>query len=89
MHQPPFLSWILQHDTTVRPCSTTPCLKCYLRQLALEYWGPNANIPVAQNTSIQGIVTLSWLSSFYQQGQQEDANLFYDWITNTLREDLE
>ena len=86
MHQAPFLSWIRQHNLTAAACVATPCLQCYLKQLAQDYWSSNGNTPVQQDPNVRGIAQSSYLSWIFQQNQQDDANLFYNWVVDTLRE---
>lgn len=87
MHQPPFLNWILQHNVLL--CTAVPCLKCHLKRLVQQYWGLDSNAPIPNNYVLKGIAHMSHQSQLFEAGQQEDAMLFYNWITNTLNDNPE
>lgn len=53
------------------------------------YWGLDSNAPIPNNYVLKGIAHMSHQSQLFEAGQQEDAMLFYNWITNTLNDNPE
>lgn len=86
MHQPPFLRWIMTHDTKDTICEDTDCVKCYMKQLAEEYWGPQdpTDNPVRSKDDPASIANVSFNSGLFMDGGQEDAVLFYSWLLDQL-----
>lgn len=87
MHQPPFMNWVMHHNPTVAPCNADRYLKCHLRALTRMYWGSGnpTNTPIAQQGCVQDIADLSYNSMQFVQGEQEDANIFFNWVIDSLR----
>jgi len=88
MHAPPFLRWIGTHHTVANPCEVEDCLKCYIKQLADDYWGetdPTDN-PVSSEDDPGSIANMSVSHGFFESGEQDDAVLFYTWLLDQLYE---
>ncbi|KAH7411644.1 hypothetical protein DE146DRAFT_245373 [Phaeosphaeria sp. MPI-PUGE-AT-0046c] len=86
LHQPPFMRWILMHNSTNLPCKINPCIACYLKQLVAQYWdGSNPANPVDYNhNDPQSIDNTACNSGLFGNGEQEDAGLFYMWLLDEL-----
>ncbi|KAF2633453.1 hypothetical protein BU25DRAFT_416664 [Macroventuria anomochaeta] len=67
----------------------TQCLKCHLKRLVQQILGTQRHVPIPHNNILKGIAHMSHQSPFFELGQQELANPFYDSITDTLRENLD
>ncbi|KAJ4347859.1 uncharacterized protein N0V89_009229 [Didymosphaeria variabile] len=80
MHTPIFLNWIRTH-TRDGTCAEN-CLKCNIKGLVEDYWGP---LPPAQpigetNDYLVGIKTAAWDTSLFLEAFQDDANNFYEFF---------
>ena len=89
LHQPPFLRFIWQHDCDV--CPDEDCLKCFVKQLVEEYWGPNHTRRAIRSDDDPGsIASVSYMDTDggrFVEFAQEDAHDFYMWIIEALSRD--
>ncbi|CAO2648438.1 Nn.00g077050.m01.CDS01 [Neocucurbitaria sp. VM-36] len=86
LHQPPFLQFIWKHDCGV--CRDEDCLKCFVKQLVEEYWGPNpTHQAIRSDDDPESIATISYeytAGGRFIEGEQEDAHDFYMWMIEAL-----
>lgn len=82
---------ILELDSPAQ-CTAVYC--CAVSQVSPQATGTailglDSNAPIPNNYVLKGIAHMSHQSQLFEAGQQEDAMLFYNWITNTLNDNPE
>jgi uncharacterized UBP type Zn finger protein len=86
LHLPPFLRWISTHYAHPNLCPADDCIKCYVKQLAEEYWDdadPDIAVTYPSNDP-EDINIEACDSGLFERGQQEDAFQFYTWLLDAL-----
>jgi len=76
----------MTHHTEGDECLEEDCVKCFMKQLAMEYWGEDdpTDHPIAASNDPGSIATASFTSGRFNYGAQEDAVLFYNWLLDQL-----
>ena len=86
LHQPPFLRWIVGHNTDELLCSVNDCLACFLKQLVEESWDDSdpADPVEYDDNDPQSIDKEACSSGMFVRYAHEDAGLFFMCILDTL-----
>ena len=86
LHQPPLLQFLRQHDPNA--CPFDECLKCFIKQLVEDYWGPDhTHRAIGATDDPESIANLSYDEADgqrFQRNAQEDAHDFYIWVIDAL-----